>query len=135
MIRAAKFTAGGTVGGDGSEIRLEALTAPVLFYLIVSALTSASFFMLTGMTERTKNLPAAIERALRGRLVQTLLENDLVDGLRLMVFPTVLGTGNRVFDEYADRTEWELAEAKPVYAGANQRRRAGRYHAYRSVAS
>lgn len=47
-------------------------------------------------------------------LVQTLLENDLVDGLRLMVFPTVLGTGNRVFDEYADRTEWELAEAKPV---------------------
>jgi len=47
-------------------------------------------------------------------LVQTLLENDLVDGLRLMVFPTVLGTGARVFDEYSNRTDWELEEANAV---------------------
>ncbi len=33
---------------------LEALTAPVLFYLIVSALTAGTFFMLTGMTDRTR---------------------------------------------------------------------------------
>ena len=47
-------------------------------------------------------------------LVQTLLENDLVDRVRLMVFPTVLGTGDRVFGEYSNRTDWELEEAKPV---------------------
>ncbi|HEU4593016.1 MAG TPA: monovalent cation/H+ antiporter subunit D [Steroidobacteraceae bacterium] len=35
-------------------LRNEALTAPVLFYLIVSALTTSTFFMLTGMTERTR---------------------------------------------------------------------------------
>ena len=33
---------------------MEALTAPVLFYLITSVLTTATFFMLTGMTERTR---------------------------------------------------------------------------------
>ena len=30
-------------------------------------------------------------------LVTTLLENDLVDELRLMVFPTILGRGKRLF--------------------------------------
>ena len=47
-------------------------------------------------------------------LLQTLLENDLVDEVRLMVFPTVLGTGARVFGEYDDRTNWKLIEANPV---------------------
>lgn len=35
-------------------LRIEALTAPVLFYLIVSVLTTSTFFMLTGMTDRTR---------------------------------------------------------------------------------
>ena len=48
------------------------------------------------------------------RVVQTALENDLVDVIRLMVFPTVLGTGAKVFDEYSDRTDWTLDEANPV---------------------
>ena len=38
---------------------IEALTAPVLFYLIVSALTTGTFFMLTGMTDRTRSVPSA----------------------------------------------------------------------------
>lgn len=33
---------------------IESLTAPVLYYLIVSVLTTGTFFMLTGMTERTR---------------------------------------------------------------------------------
>jgi multicomponent K+:H+ antiporter subunit D len=37
---------------------IEALTAPVLFYLIVSVLTIATFFMLTGMTDRTRPSPS-----------------------------------------------------------------------------
>jgi dihydrofolate reductase len=48
------------------------------------------------------------------RLVQDLIENDLVDELHLMVFPVILGTGKRVFGEYSDRTNWRLSEVKPV---------------------
>jgi dihydrofolate reductase len=48
------------------------------------------------------------------RLVQTLLENDLVDELHLMVFPVVLGTGDRVFGETSDKKTMKLIESKPV---------------------
>lgn len=35
-------------------LRIEAITAPVLFYIVVSSLTTCTFFMLTGMTDRTR---------------------------------------------------------------------------------
>ncbi len=35
-------------------LRVEPLTGPILFYMIVSVLTTSSFFMLTGMTDRTR---------------------------------------------------------------------------------
>ena len=48
------------------------------------------------------------------RLVQDLLEHDMVDEVRLMMFPVVLGTGAKLFDEFSDKTTWKLAESKPV---------------------
>src|SRR5262245_24581201 len=48
------------------------------------------------------------------RLVQALLEAHLVDELHLMVFPVVLGTGRKLFGETSDKSNWRLAEAKPV---------------------
>ena len=34
-----------------------------------------------------------------GNLIQTLLKNDLVDGIRLLVYPVVLGKGQRLFED------------------------------------
>jgi dihydrofolate reductase len=49
-----------------------------------------------------------------GTLVQTLLEADLVDELRLMVFPTILGRGRRLFPDGIDRLKLKLAESRTV---------------------
>ena len=48
------------------------------------------------------------------RLVQALIEADLVDELHLMVFPVVLGTGRRLFGETSEKSDWWLTEARPV---------------------
>ncbi len=49
-----------------------------------------------------------------GKLVSTLLGHDLVDELHLMVFPTVLGRGKRLFPERIDRLKFQLIEVKRV---------------------
>jgi dihydrofolate reductase len=51
------------------------------------------------------------------QLVQGLLERDLVDELRLMVFPVVLGTGKRLWGETSDKKPFKLADAKTVGEG------------------
>ena len=49
-----------------------------------------------------------------GMLVATLLAADLVDELRLMVFPTILGRGRRVFPDGIDRRKLKLTESRTV---------------------
>jgi len=49
---------------------IEPVTPPVLFYLATSVLTTAAFFLLTGMTDRTRLLaPAAPEPASQGDIL------------------------------------------------------------------
>jgi dihydrofolate reductase len=53
------------------------------------------------------------------QLVQTLLEQDLVDELRLMVFPVVLGDGKRLFGETSDKKPLRLVDSKTVGDGVS----------------
>jgi dihydrofolate reductase len=48
------------------------------------------------------------------QLVNALVENDLVDELRLMVFPTVLGAGKRLFAETAAAKPMKLIDSRPA---------------------
>jgi dihydrofolate reductase len=51
------------------------------------------------------------------QLVRALVEQGLVDELRLMVFPVVLGAGKRLFGETSDKRPLRLSDSKIVGDG------------------
>ncbi|MGH3013075.1 MAG: dihydrofolate reductase family protein [Gaiellaceae bacterium] len=51
------------------------------------------------------------------RLVQELIESDLVDQINLMVFPVILGTGKKAFEEKPERRNLRLKESRVVGDG------------------
>jgi dihydrofolate reductase len=52
-----------------------------------------------------------------GDLIQTLLEHDLVDELRLWIFPLVLGSGKRLFADGAVPAGLKLVDSKMFSTG------------------
>jgi dihydrofolate reductase len=51
------------------------------------------------------------------QLGRTLIEHDLVDELRLFVYPVVLGAGERLFGQTSDKKPMRLVDAKTIGDG------------------
>ena len=94
-------------------------------YVVSSTLKEAAWknssVIKSNVAEQVSRLKAAsgadILVAGSGRLVQELMQHDLVDEYRLMVFPVLLGAGKRLFKDGAEKAALKLAEAKPVGSG------------------
>jgi dihydrofolate reductase len=61
--------------------------------------------------------PGELQVAGSAQLAQALIENDLVDELRLMVFPVLLGEGKRLFSAVSEKKTFALAESRVLGEG------------------
>jgi len=69
------------------------------------------------VTKLKQELDGEIVVPASGQLVHALIENDLVDELRLMVYPFVLGAGERLFGETSDKVPLRLVATRTVGDG------------------
>jgi len=91
-------------------------------YVVSSTLVDPAWnnsTVLTGdvvneVSKLKKELGGEIVVAASGHLVRTLMEHDLVDELRLMVYPVVLGAGDRLFGETSDKTCMRLVDTRTI---------------------
>jgi dihydrofolate reductase len=94
-------------------------------YVVSSTLEHAEWensTVLSGeVTEEVRRLKREIDGQIlvygSTQLVRTLIEHGLVDELRLMVHPVVLGTGKRLFGETSDKTPLRLVDTRIVGKG------------------
>ena len=94
-------------------------------YVVSSKLTDPAWNNTTVLTGSVPDEVAKLKEQHDGdvvvhgsaQLAQTLLEDDLVDELRLMVFPVVLGKGKRLFGETSDKKRLQLQSSRAVGDG------------------
>ena len=91
-------------------------------YVVSSTLVDPEWTNSTVLQGEVVNEVSKLKQELDGeivvyasrQLVHTLMEHDLVDEVRLMVFPFVLGTGERLFGETSEKKSMRLVGSRPV---------------------
>jgi dihydrofolate reductase len=73
--------------------------------------------VVNGVSKLKHELSGEINVIASFQLGRTLIEHDLLDELRLMVFPVVLGTGERLFGETSDKKPMRLLGTRNVGDG------------------
>jgi dihydrofolate reductase len=73
--------------------------------------------VVTEVSKLKQELDGEIVVPASHQLGRTLIEHDLVDELRLVVFPVVLGAGGRLFGEAGDQKPMRLLDARTVGDG------------------
>jgi dihydrofolate reductase len=66
------------------------------------------------VSKLNQQLAGDIVVAASAQLVHTLIEHDLADELRLMIYPVVLGAGKRLFGETSDKKPMRLIDTRTV---------------------
>jgi dihydrofolate reductase len=98
--------------------RLNSLPKYVVSSTLVDAHWSNSTVIKGDVVEAASRLKQELDGEIvvyaSRQLVHTLMEHDLVDEVRLMVFPFVLGTGERLFGETSEKTSMRLVGARAV---------------------
>jgi dihydrofolate reductase len=93
-------------------------------YVVSSSLRDPEWSNSTVIAGDVVQSIAKLKRELEGnllvagsaQLVAALVENDLVDELRLMVFPVVLGAGKKLFGDSSATKRFTVAASKPAGA-------------------
>ena len=52
-----------------------------------------------------------------GELLRSLMRHDLIDEIRLLIHPLVLGSGRRMFDDDLPLTRFKLTDSQPTTTG------------------
>src|SRR5256714_4325288 len=94
-------------------------------YVVSSTLVDPDWNNSTVLNGEVVNEVAKLKQELDGeivvyasrQLVPTLMEHDLADELRLMVYPVVLGAGERLFGETSDKKSMRLLDTRTVGDG------------------
>jgi dihydrofolate reductase len=98
--------------------RLNSLPKYVVSSTLVDAQWSNSTVLKGDVVDEASKLKQELDGEIvvyaSRQLVHTLMEHGLVDEVRLMVFPFVLGTGERLFGETSEKTSMRLVGARLV---------------------
>ena len=94
-------------------------------YVVSSTLAEPQWSNSTLVTGDVVKEVAALKQEIEGdilvyasyQLVRTLIEHGLVDEFRLVIFPVVLGAGERLFGEVSDKTPLRLVRSQTIGEG------------------